>query len=159
MSCCLSLVSGDCLLAALLSRGEHTCSFYVSPFYLILGTAPTSSLSGSLYYMQHFDLCSHSSIGTFLCMRAHDTAQGTDLRTGLLLVCIEYVLDAKFKLICSFLLTRCFDALLPSKKNNDVVDSLGFSIQQRTGCSLRKFRLHLACNPWGYRTTLRKSSW
>ena len=42
MSGCLSLVSGDCLLAALLSRGEHTCSFYVSLFYLFLGTAPTN---------------------------------------------------------------------------------------------------------------------
>jgi len=34
--------SHHCLLAALLSRGEHTCSFYVSRFSLFLGTAPTN---------------------------------------------------------------------------------------------------------------------
>ena len=156
MSCCLSLVSGDCLLAALLSRGEHTCSFYVSLFLYFLGQLPLSSLSGSLYYKQQFDLCSHRSIGTFLCMRAHDTAQGTDLRTGLLLVCIEYVLDAKLKLICSFLLSCHVDTLLRKQNNNDVVDSSNI---QRRPCAQRCLQWHGLLSPdspWGF---LRNSSW
>ena len=82
--------------------------FLLDPFCSTLGTVPsnvillgqlpltsfvdeavplTSRVLLTCQLVLHFDTL-------FLCMRAHANAQGTDLRTGLLSVCLDCLLDA-----------------------------------------------------------------
>ena len=96
----------------------------MDPFCSTLGTAPsnvillgqlpltsfvdeavplTSRVLLTCQLVLHFDTL-------FLCMRAHANAQGTDLRTGLLSVGLDCLLDATAQAIL-FLLSRYFDAL------------------------------------------------
>ena len=86
--------------------------FLCEPFCLCLGTAPTNVIEWLTVLQAAISLVFTPFVGTFLCMRAHATAQGTDLRTGLLLiVCLTHQVQAIL-----FLLSRYFDVLLIEQK-------------------------------------------
>ena len=68
--------------------------FLCEPFSLFLGTAPTNVIEWLTVLQVAISLVFTPFVVTFLCMRAYTTAQGTDLRTGLLSVCLDCWLDA-----------------------------------------------------------------
>ena len=160
MSCCLSLV----LLIVTVARGEHTCSFYVSLFLYFLGQLPLTSLSGSLCYKQRFHLCSHRSLGHFCVCELTTLLKAPTSEPGFfryaLIVCLTRQVQAILSFGCYILDELPSSLLLPTEqKNNDVVDSSSFQCRPCTRCGLQWHGLLSPGNPWGFRATLRKSSW
>ena len=90
--------------------------FLCEPFSLFLGTAPTNVIEWLTVLQAAISLVFTPFVGTFLCMRAHTTAQGTDLRTGLLSVCLDCLLDATSSSYSVSLVQRYHVALTRCKR-------------------------------------------
>ena len=103
-------------------------------------------VQGERFNATHFDWKSIPQVSVLLIIHFHSSLMHT--RAGVAQAILFF---------CCCIFDTCFAS--PSKqKDNEVVDSSRLSCQQRTRCGFQWHSLHSASNPWGFRSSIRKSS-